>query len=529
MIPELADRRGLQLDEKVALTVALVLGLPLVLLLFWARGFFPWLDFGKPQPHGDAKSPNAVIGTAPAGLPRPKTSDRVGVAPGAGWVENGSSSLLLAKSEPGRTGSGEGRMEKMGMGTGAALAEVRKTQPKQDEGKAGAGGPPGDPAMEQERDRLREENRSLVRESEDLRREFAGAKMLYAKLVADSQARDQQLNEIIRKLQAEQDRLRSEGGTLRADLDRLQNESASLRKQEEDSKKLQLALDAERKKNRELDEVSKRNQAELQALKARLEAADAQARKPGGEESPEALRAAKTALQAQVEDLRRKLEEAAKAKPSGMAAAGTPDLAEKERIRALEAEIQRLQAQLKAAPNGKAPVKAKVIERAMEKPKPEKPAAEKSHLPAEVRKSGDLWEGAVPLHQFLRKAADDKMGIPDRDAAAQTGNLGRLIARVKFAKGRSQLSAKEEARLESLFSQPIEQGYFLVVGYASLPGCPKQNEDLSRRRAEKVSAVVKKRLKAETRLQVMYFGETDQFDSKREEENQVVEIWSVAS
>lgn len=522
MNPELDNGRGgFRLDEKIAVSVGLAVGIPLVVLfLLWCRGlFFP----------GTPEGGSGLASESPRVAPPPATA---------------ASGARTAPPAPGEARQGtalEGATRafslKLAGAPGTATVDLAARAPR------GAGNAlPDEVAAEleflrEDQQRLRTVNQGLEAQVQELQKEFAGAKALNAKILRDAQSREQQLNEFIRTLQAELEKGKSRIGALEAEAGKLRSDSARLAKQGEELKKLQAALEAANQKGEERDAVLQRAQGELQALKEKEKATQAQVPAKAVVEPPAApmqpgtapaeLAAAKSAnanLQAQVDEFRKQLDAALKASSAAEKKVPEAQAAVAERVRALEAENKRLQEKLRvapaaAAPEAKAPIRARVIEsRTAGKP-----------LPQEVRKADDLWEGAAPLNEFLRQAAKAKVSIPERDEAARTGNVGQLITRLRFGKGKSRVEPAEEAKLESALSQSVEAGYLLIVGYASLPGCNQQNEALSRRRAEAVSAAARKRLKEGVQVQTMFFGETDQFDSEREEENQVVEIWRVGS
>lgn len=509
MNPELDNgRSGFRLDEKIAVAVALAVGIPLVLLfLLWCLGFFSagpddGPNAGK-QPAQSAPPTAALASPAAASSPRrtaPATARNPGMVDGIAKVVP----IKLAGAPEPAKGAGN---------TLPAEAKAELDFLRQDQG------------------RLRGLNQGLEAQVRDLQQEFAGAKALNAKILREAQGREQQLSDFIRTLQAEFEKGKARTSALEAEVGKLRNETARLAKQDEEIKKLQGALEGERKKRAERDTALKQTQDELAALKANV-AAQAEAKaaenpavapmKPEGNlAEQEAMKSANANLQAQVDELRKQLEAALASSARAEKKAPEAAAAAAERIRVLEAENKRLQDQLRAAPaaGARAPIRARVIEtRPVEKP-----------LPPEVRKADDLWEGAAPLNEYLRRTAKEKVQIATRDEGAKAQNVGLLLTRLKFAKGKSRVEPAEQAKLESALSQLGEAGYLLVVGYASLPGCNQQNEALSRRRAEAVTASARKRLKEGVRVQSMYFGETDQFDSEREEENQVVEIWRVGS
>lgn len=513
MNPHLGAGRGLLLDEKVAVSVALALGIPLVLGLFWLGGFSPWAG-------ADADPARRVTGAGEKGL--------LSEGGGAASTREGSRS----SADSGDAGGGpapeqetarddlskrnqELEAEKNRMA--ARLADLELELARKGSKVPSSAGKAELESLKGEHERFRQENETLSQEVFGLRDEFAGAKLLHAKLIRDSQAREQRQSALIAELQGDLQRSESEKGSLMTEVERLQTEVDRVHKLEEDLRKLQGLVEGERKKARELEDSLRRSREEMETLQGRMDAADVQ--KGGDPEKLEALTKANAALQSEVEELRAMLQQIPPAPQARMPVPGAAGkVLEEDRLRTLEAENKRLQAELKAAMDKRPPIRAKVIE---SRPSTVQTPAQGPSQPA------GLGEGSGALYDFLQKAVKEELSITERDEAARSRNVGQLVARLNFGEGRYAVDPKEEIKLESLLSQQDDGGSFLVVGYASLPGCTRQNEVLSRRRAEAVSEAAKKYLKPGGRLQTVYFGETDQFDSEREENNQIVEVWRV--
>jgi outer membrane protein OmpA-like peptidoglycan-associated protein len=66
----------------------------------------------------------------------------------------------------------------------------------------------------------------------------------------------------------------------------------------------------------------------------------------------------------------------------------------------------------------------------------------------------------------------------------------------------------------------------LAVGYASVEGKSGYNDGLSSRRAQAIVDLVRP-LVRDGKVQMVFFGETSQFDSSDLSKNRVVELWRI--
>jgi len=98
------------------------------------------------------------------------------------------------------------------------------------------------------------------------------------------------------------------------------------------------------------------------------------------------------------------------------------------------------------------------------------------------------------------------------------------MARIYFADGTAELDSKAQEQLKKATANLGQDSYLLAVGYASVKGNANYNENLSSIRAQTVVNRVRPSL-PEGKVQMVYFGETTQFDSRDLAKNRVVELW----
>lgn len=147
-------------------------------------------------------------------------------------------------------------------------------------------------------------------------------------------------------------------------------------------------------------------------------------------------------------------------------------------------------------------------------------------LPAEAVQPGDLWIGAVPLFQTLKLSTHAREAVEVRDAYVQSNRLGTLVARIHFDDAEAQPGPGATAALNRAVSGIAPNAYLLAVGYASVKGQSGYNDGLSSRRAQAVADLVRPVVR-DGKVQMVFFGETSQFDPGDLSKNRVVELWRI--
>jgi outer membrane protein OmpA-like peptidoglycan-associated protein len=132
----------------------------------------------------------------------------------------------------------------------------------------------------------------------------------------------------------------------------------------------------------------------------------------------------------------------------------------------------------------------------------------------------------MPLFQSLQQSTTARETVQVRDAYVQANRLGTLVARIYFGDGDAQPDSKADAAMRKAMEAVAPGSYLLAVGYASVKGNAIYNENLSSLRAQTVVSRVRPLIKG-GKVQMVYFGETTQFDSRDLSKNRVVELWRI--
>jgi len=304
----------------------------------------------------------------------------------------------------------------------------------------------------------------------------------------------------------------------RTDLDRLTALEAKVRKQSEiaaaaaqssraDLAKLQAQFDQLKAlKATDLSQLDANGRKAIEELKARLATAEKD------------REAAVTELERMI--LREKAAQAGQPMPSVPSSAAPAQATEMQRVqdqlKAAQERIRQLEEKLSSQPGARSEVRADVFRK----------TSDWGGLPAEATQPGDLWIGAMPLFQTLKQSTTAKETVEVRDAYVQSNRLGALVARIYFEDAQARPNAKAVADLERALADVAPNSYLLAVGYASVEGKSGYNDGLSSRRAQSVVDLVRPSIK-DGKVQMVFFGETSQFDSRDLTKNRVVELWRI--
>lgn len=185
-------------------------------------------------------------------------------------------------------------------------------------------------------------------------------------------------------------------------------------------------------------------------------------------------------------------------------------------LKAAQERIRELEEKLKSQPGARSEVRTDVFRK----------SSDWAALPAEAVHPGDLWIGAVPLFQTLKLSTHAKETVEVRDAYVQSNRLGTLVTRIQFDDAEAQPSGKALAELKRALGGVPPNAYLLAVGYASVEGKSGYNDGLSSRRAQAIVDLVRP-LVRDGKVQMVFFGETSQFDSSDLSKNRVVELWRI--
>jgi len=336
-------------------------------------------------------------------------------------------------------------------------------------------------------------------EAEAMEKEIATLKGLVAQVntaAKRNESRATQAGADIAKAQAERDRLAAAEASLRK---QLAQETVAAKAARAEQAKLQAQLELARAPK--APEVSPldplKAQEEIKTLQARLAAAETDRDSAMGELEKMILR-----------------EKGGSAMP---APAVDPELARtKSQLVAAQERLRQLEEKLSAQPGVRSEVRTDAFRK----------SADWDALPAEAKRPGDLWIGAMPLFQTLQQSTSAKETVEVRDAHVQANRLGTLVARIYFGDGAAQPDAKAATALDESLAAVAPGSYLLAVGYASLKGNAIYNENLSSLRAQNVVKRVRSLVDG-GKVQMVYFGETSQFDSNDFAKNRVVELWRI--
>ena len=140
----------------------------------------------------------------------------------------------------------------------------------------------------------------------------------------------------------------------------------------------------------------------------------------------------------------------------------------------------------------------------------------------------ELLPAAVKLFASLRKLENQS----EDELMAAYSRLGQelgatVLRKVSFPTGASDLTAEDLTAVGSLATSLPDQGLILVVGYASETGNVDNNRTLSSARATKTAEAINAHKLANQTVQAAYLGQTDRFDSRAAERNQICEVWHI--
>ena len=298
---------------------------------------------------------------------------------------------------------------------------------------------------------------------------------------------------------------RAEAQTLRSERDRLAASEASLRKQLDQASAGTKAAQAE--------------QAKLQTQLEQARAAAASSLDANGKKTLDDLTArlatAEKDRDAAMSELERMVVQN-KDRAMSSSEVGVELQRTREQLLTAQDRIRQLEEKLAAQPGARSEVRSETFRK----------ASDWNALPAEAKRPGDLWIGALPLFQTLKQSTSAKETVDVRDAYVQANRLGTLLARIYFPDGTADLGPKGEGAVKTATSNLPPNAYLLVVGYASVKGDANYNENLSSLRAQNVVQRVRP-LVQNGKVQMVYFGETTQFDSRDMAKNRVVELWRI--
>ena len=301
---------------------------------------------------------------------------------------------------------------------------------------------------------------------------------------------------------------RSDLEAVRKDRDRLASAEPALKKQlEQQSAAVKTA---------------RADQARLQAQVDQLRAAGATQMDPNAKKAVEDLKARLASVERERDTAVTELERVVLqgGKPGSMSTSVTetaPDLQRtREQLTAAQERIRQLEEKLAAQPGVRSEVRTDVFRK----------ASDWDALPSEAKRPGDLWIGAMPLFQSLQQSTTARETVQVRDAYVQANRLGTLVARIYFGDGDAQPDSKADAAMRKAMEAVAPGSYLLAVGYASVKGNAIYNENLSSLRAQTVVSRVRPLIDG-GKVQMVYFGETTQFDSRDLSKNRVVELWRI--
>ncbi len=372
---------------------------------------------------------------------------------------------------------------------------------------------------------------------------------------------------------------------LKADVDRLEGEMERVRMEREDLAVRLRALEAE-KVDREgsLREVEAKNVAQAEALerlrsrlkaagdeKAKVEADLAQLREAmdsippdtpetqGPERKLEQLQAERDALAKRVAELEGELEAMKPVPGEDSPSEMTPEVVDEALGKELEAlaranqalktELEAARKQMASADGSESAQQLEALRADMDELEAERDRllGRVSYLERRLKaRDGELEgpgegngpgrsEGGTlaeltgrsrPLYRALQAAAANGVRFADRDSAMAEQGLGRLLTRLYFGHDESVLSSEAERKLEQALKGLPGEAELLVVGYASLRGSASHNQALSSRRARSVSERIRAMAPDSVRVLGVYFGETAQFSQTNHGKNRVVEVWN---
>jgi outer membrane protein OmpA-like peptidoglycan-associated protein len=353
-------------------------------------------------------------------------------------------------------------------------------------------------------------------------------------LVARQEGENRRLASRITTLDAELGRNRTAADSARVERERLAASEAALRKEleqataraktEEARFQAQLAesrnamtadvasLDARIKQlgdqTRDLQTRLKTAETERDAAKAELAkvAKPASPMAPAQPDPAQALRQELDRLRMDLETKSELVTRLEKELTASRATAAAERKADQEKIRALESRLA-------AAP-------------AVPRADASRRDTDWTSYPVEAKRPDDLWPGAMPLFQALQASRAAGESVTDRDRNLVAGRLGELVGRFYFRDGLATLDTASRTALEEAAAALPDDSFLLVAGYASVRGKSTANERLSSRRAAHVAASLRPHVPT-GKAQILYFGETSQFDPRDQAKNRVVEVWRV--
>jgi len=306
------------------------------------------------------------------------------------------------------------------------------------------------------------------------------------------------------------------------DLTKARSELEAVRKERDRLASAEPALRKQLEQQSAAVKTARADQAKLQAQVDQLRAAGATQMDPNAKKAVEELKARLASVERERDTAVTELERVVLqgGKPGSMSTSVTetaPDLQRtREQLTAAQERIRQLEEKLAAQPGVRSEVRTDVFRK----------ASDWDSLPSEAKRPGDLWIGAMPLFQSLQQSTTARETVQVRDAYVQANRLGTLVARIYFGDGDAQPDSKADAAMRKAMEAVAPGSYLLAVGYASVKGNAIYNENLSSLRAQTVVSRVRPLIEG-GKVQMVYFGETTQFDSRDLSKNRVVELWRI--
>jgi len=307
------------------------------------------------------------------------------------------------------------------------------------------------------------------------------------------------------------------------DLTKARAELESVRKDRDRLASAEPALKKQLEQQSAAVKTARADQAKLQAQVDQLRAAGATQVDPNAKKAVEELKARLASVERERDTAVTELERVVLnqgGKPGSMSTSVTDPAPELQRTReqltAAQERIRQLEEKLAANPGVRSEVRTDVFRK----------ASDWDALPSEAKRPGDLWIGAMPLFQSLQQSTTARETVQVRDAYVQANRLGTLVARIYFGDGDAKPESKADAALRKAMKGVAPGSYLLAVGYASVKGNAIYNENLSSLRAQTIVSRVRP-LTEGGKVQMVYFGETTQFDSRDLSKNRVVELWRI--
>jgi len=149
-------------------------------------------------------------------------------------------------------------------------------------------------------------------------------------------------------------------------------------------------------------------------------------------------------------------------------------------------------------------------------------------LPFLVNEPIKLDRKVRPVFIELRGMGESEADLQKAYEKISRDGKTRAIHKVPFESGSAEVVAAETAKLKELLKESSKGAKFLVVGYASTDGDPKSNHELSSKRASSVAAKLAGIEGVDKdSVQAVYFGQTKRFSSSDMAPNRIVEVWQV--